>query len=107
MAQEGQHAEVGVVGIEPGEAAVVEVAGVKRRLVAIALVEIAQPAMQAAVRRLIEQIPVEAALIDPTRALWPSSPPIKSSFLPGCAHLQRIEQAQVGASLPSSPAILP
>ena len=60
---------VGVVGVDPLEARRVEVELVQRRLAAEQAVEVAGPALHAPVRRVLEQVPVQAGVVVPLLAL--------------------------------------
>jgi hypothetical protein len=68
-AQQRHHAVLGVVTVDPAEAAAVEVHLMQRRLVTVHRVEIADPALQPLVLRVGELPPVEAGVVVPLVAL--------------------------------------
>src|SRR5262249_20617977 len=65
IANDRDNAVLVVIAIDPPEALRIEVALVERRLRAVAPVEIAHVSMERLVLRLIQQVPVEAAIVIP------------------------------------------
>ena len=76
----------GVVAVDPLEAGLVEIDLVERRLGAVETVEVGDPALEPRVLGILQHPPFEASSCSHSRR-WPNSPPMNSSFLPGCAHM--------------------
>src|SRR5207248_7011714 len=68
-AQERDNADVGVVTVDPLEAACRELELVQRRRAAIEPVEIAHPALHPGVQRILEHVPLETLLVLPLTPL--------------------------------------
>ena len=68
-AQEGQHAVVGVVGIDPAKAGPVEVLLPQGRFGAVDRVQLAHQLLGADVLGVLQQVPVDAARASPLRGL--------------------------------------
>ena len=86
-AQEAEHAVLGVVAVDPLEAGRVAIALVQGRLAAVERVQVAHPALQPAVERRAPAGASRGCGRGSTRATAPISPPMNSSFLPGCAYM--------------------
>src|SRR3984957_1109812 len=65
LAQPGEYAAVGIVHHQPFEPGGVAIELVQRREAAIELIEIAHQRLHAAMRRCIEQVPIERAVVAP------------------------------------------
>ncbi len=65
LAQEGEHALIGAVGLDPGETVGPAIELMESRLGPVLGVEVAHPALEAAMAGIVQQVPVEAALKRP------------------------------------------
>src|SRR5256884_8088281 len=100
--QERDHADVGVVTVDPLEAAFRELELVQRRRAAIEPVEIAHPALHPGVQRILEHVPLETLLVLPLAPLA-ELPAHEQQLLPGMGpHVaeQEPEAPQMLALLP-------
>jgi len=87
LAQKGIDAVVDVVGGHPFEPSAIGIELVKARLRLVEAIELADEKLQLTVqRRFAQKVPSKLRSCDHSRR-WPNSPPMKSNFLPGCAHI--------------------
>ena len=88
VAQPGEHGVLGVVGLDPREAAAVAVALMQGRQLAIDPVQVLDQQLHALVPADLEQVPVEAPARSFHSAPCANSWPMNSSFLPGWPHMK-------------------
>src|SRR5512135_1889371 len=65
LAQEAQHARIGIVAVDPLESRSVEVVSMERGLRAIEPVEVGEPSLQAGVLGVLQHPPLERAVVRP------------------------------------------
>ncbi len=99
-AREGDDVGVGVVGLDPVEAAPVEVDLVERRRLAVHAVQIAHERLDAGVLTVLEQMPVQRAVVAPLRALRELLAH-EEQLLAGMRPHVGVQAAQVGELLPA------
>ena len=96
---EAQRAAVGVVAIDPFEAARLAIEPMQRRLAAIERVQVAHPTLHTAMRRELEQVPLDAVIMAPLAPLADVAAH-EQQLLPGL-HVHVAEQhTQIGELLP-------
>ena len=75
MAQQTDDSGVHILAVDPLEPARVKVELVERRFRAVETVEVGDPLLQSLMRRVLEQVPVEAIVMRPIRAIGRSRRP--------------------------------
>ena len=86
-AEEREKAFLGALGIRPIESRAGHGRHMERGQTAIEVVEVAHELLQALCSSPRSTSQSSVASSDHSRH-WPNSPPMKSSFLPGCVHIQ-------------------
>ena len=99
LAGEGEDVRVGVVGLDPPEARVVVVELPQGGFGLVGVVEVTHQRLHAAVLRVLEQVPVERALLAPLGLLRELAAH-EQQLLAGVRPHERVERAQVGHLLP-------
>ena len=99
VAQEAQHVAAGVVGVDPGEALGRDVARPQRGQLPVGPVEVADEVLDAAVQRVVEQVPVQRALLGPL-PLLPELAALEQQLLARVRPHVRQQRAQVGGLVP-------
>jgi hypothetical protein len=99
LAQKRDRALLRIVAIDPGETCWIAVVFVQRWLAPVAGVEVAHPALQAAVRGILQQMPVEAPFVAPLPLLSDFAPHEQQLLAGLHVHIAK-EQPEIRPSLP-------
>ena len=99
LADPGEHVAAGIVGDDPFETGRIAIHLMQRRQGAVEPVEIADQRLDAGIFRLIEQMPVERAIMIPF-ALLAEFAAHEHQLLAGMAEHEAVIGAQIGEALP-------
>jgi hypothetical protein len=99
MAQETEHRRFPVLGVHPREAIAGEVLLVERRMRAVTAIQVADPALQAAVQWVLKNVPFQAFFVRPFAPLSELTAHEQQLLARMGPHLP-VQRAQIGELLP-------